>query len=390
MIATFIALVALTGAQAQDSPRRKTMLPNNSIVFVEHIPSPVLSVQLIASARGVEEKPTTHGLRHLLEHLILRGRDGRLDTRLESQGMFFTGRTYRDAMQIEVFCTATQLDIALDAIREVLSPRPFSAGEIEKELRVLTEELAMQSDAVRLSSAAWTTAFGPGGLDPLGDLGVMAKVATDASLQEVRARHFHPANLVLSISGDVELGAVTAKASALLSTLTRQNSLATAPPPERQGKPARGEAASAFGECRAAISNGAKTKETAAQLCAAFAIANKFPTAFVTYTPTLRIGLVILGRTDERSGIGLFIDELTDGDISALFPIGKALGQEWLRKQLSDSEGNSWLRGLLLCQSPVATPDIIQENLESLSFSDFRAGVRSFNKDRAIVISGGR
>src|SRR6476469_6543311 len=99
-----LALAAFTLIALQvQPPRLRTVLSNNSAVLVEPMANEkTISIQLWAASRGVEERPETHGLRHLLEHVLALGPNRDLDQRLETVGGELFARTFRDGTQIEV------------------------------------------------------------------------------------------------------------------------------------------------------------------------------------------------------------------------------------------------------------------------------------------------
>lgn len=368
-----------------ESPRLRTLLPNGSVLLAERMPeAKYLSVQLFAGVRGVEETPANHGWRHLLEHLILKGKDGTLDDRMERQGVFFVGRTYRDAMQIEFWGKPTTLTPMLAAVTELLQPLKTTPEAIAREVGIMGSELANQADASWLAREAWTTAFGDQGMDPLGDPAAMAK-ATPEELEELRKLHFAPSNLVLIISGPIDVDKVTSVARALLDDLDGPSPFKTK---SRTGKPGRGQTDEAFGEVRGALVDG--LEEGAGALCAAYAISSRLENAYVTYTPTTGQGLAIVGRMDANNTIGQYVDGLTEGEEAALMPIGKLLAERWLTGRMSTPSGSGYLRGLLLAQKSSARPEDLQEAVRKLDWPGFKAAMARFKKDRAVIAVGVR
>lgn len=380
---SFAAGLALLFSPPQQPPRLRTLLDNGAVVLVEPVPSATISVQLFASSKYAPETAASHGYRHLLEHLIARG-DGTLDRRLESQGCFLIARTLRDAMQIEVTVGPNQLNVALDALREVLRKPTITQEGIDHELRVMRDELAMQDDAALLASSAWETAYGEGGLDPLGTFDSMYR-ATPEKLSDVFERQFAGDGLALVVTGPVDLDATTKIASALIAT--RAKGRAATAPPERVGKPGRGFAP-AIGEARGAIVPSLNTPKTAAALAAALAIAVQVPSCFVTYTPSIRPGIVTLGRTDYGDDLGSFI-EAYKPDASEMAR-GKALARAWVLRQLETPSGSGFLRGLLLCQDPGSRPEQLLKQIDDLSLAEFQIGASLFSPGRAAIAVGDR
>ncbi|MFI5385074.1 MAG: M16 family metallopeptidase [Fimbriimonadales bacterium] len=380
---SLIASVALLSAQDQP-PRLRTVLDNGSIILVESMPREhVISVQLFASAKYVPETEETHGYRHLLEHLVARG-DGRLDRKLESEACFLQASTLRDAMQVELTVGPSQLQVALDSLATILRKPQFTQEQIDNEVRIIRSELAMEDDPLLLSSAAWKAAYGDAGLDPQGTFDSMYR-ATPEKLDQVFDRQFAGDGLALVIAGPVDLDKATGAAEALLTPFPKGRFPAS--PEGRFGKPGRANARG-FGECRGAIVPGFSMPQTASALAAALAIANELPNCFVTYTPTAHAGLVLVGRTDMNSGVGLYIDGLKSG--AGLMARGKMLARRWVESQLRTPSGIAYLRGLLLCQGASYRPETMLDQIDAVTPKEFDDAIKAFSADRAAIAVGTR
>src|SRR4051812_48412530 len=95
--AVFAAPGRRTQNLQEEPPRLRTIFKNGAVLLVENLPqAKYVSVQLFASDKHLPDTPETHGYRHLLEHLALKGPKRDLDLQMERQGVFFLGRTLRD------------------------------------------------------------------------------------------------------------------------------------------------------------------------------------------------------------------------------------------------------------------------------------------------------
>lgn len=360
---------------------------NGSVLLVERFPgAKTLSVQVFAGNRGVEEKPSTHGFRHLLEHLVLKGQKGDLDHRLESVGIFFTGRTHRDAMQFEFSGRADQLEPILAAVGELLEAPNLSQEILDRERAIMVEEFALVPDAQRLSRTAWQAAYGEDGLDPFGSESAITG-ATPDSLRALHSRMFHPGQLVVVVAGDIDLKTTTARVRTLIEDRTTDEILPA--PSVRHGIRARLEADDAFGEVRAALVSGIGSG-TAATLCAAYALAAWVENAYVTYTPSSTGGLVLIGRTDANNALGSTIDQLAEADEIVLFDMGKTLARSWLSEQLKQPASAASLRGLLMAQAPHLRPETLLEEVLQVGWTDFRRAIGQFRRANAVIAVGTR
>ena len=361
-------------SKQQNDPRLRILLPSGAIAFAESMPgSKYFCLQLFASSRGARDTAATHGWRHLLEHLLTKGPDKVLEARLESQGVFLTAETQRDAMNFSFVGPPEKIDLAIAAVREILQPLRTTEKEIEMEARILVQEIALAPRSKKLSQALWISSFGTEGLDPIGNPEAIAK-ATVSSLELMRRRHFAPQNLVLSLVGPVE---VDASIKQLIAILPKEKG--PFEPDATVRKTGVSSTASLDGaHARGAPVPGWDEPETAAALAAALALGSEGDNRFVIYTPSTQPGLVILGSEEPNSGLGDWIQKLKPFEIDALFARSKLLAEGWVKRYLNSPEGCAFLRGFLYAQRSSATPDAMLENIRRFTIEQFRAGVEKF------------
>jgi predicted Zn-dependent peptidase len=378
-----LLLLAQTAVLIQDTPRLKSELSNGAVVLAERVPeSKTMAVQLLASCRGVAESRESHGRRHLLEHLIAKGRSGDLDLRLEARGVFLRAETTRDFLRVSITGPAGELDLALQAISEVLLPTQWTKEQVAKEAGIVAQELALLPDATLFSNAMWRAAYGDAGLDPLGDKDVVATTTPD-QLATLWRDQFSAPNLLLAVSGPLSVDEQTRRAKTVLVGLSKA---APKPLPSRPaGKPGRTEVDDAFGEARGALTPGFLDQKTAAIVAAGFAIAGFQQGGYLTYTPTSQFGLVLVGQTDDNYGLGMKIDELTDAEKAAYFEPARNMARRWYLSLLQTPVQAGRLRGGLQLMSPGARPETFLSNLESMTPADFLRGFEAFSKDRAVI-----
>jgi predicted Zn-dependent peptidase len=339
---------------------------------------------LFASSKGVFEPMT--GLRHVLEHLVVEGKDGKLDARLEEAGAFLKAQTTRDFMEISISCDPNNAQIGLEAIAEILGPRKWSDERIKHEVEVISQEAALEEESSKLAAAAWHVAFGAAGLDPIGDLSALPS-ATSQEIEAVRSESFLPSNLVLVIEGPVKLNAGTDDGRMVFAGIKPGKSMATVfrSVVSKSGR----EVIDGFGEARGVVVPGISEPATAASLAGALAIASLVPDSFVTYTPSTQAAVITVGNTNRRNVIGRTIDGLEAGEGDGLFQRGRALAYRWLRRQLDNSLLDAQLRGQLMVQSPGARPEALEQNIVHLTLAQFQAALARLGHDQALVAVGG-
>ena len=382
---TLLSLFAFALAQQlpeiERAPRLRTILPNGATVLVERVPNASrVYARLFLSARGAEDAPATHGLRHLLEHLVATGRDGRLDERLEREGAFLSPQTLRDAIEFDCDAPGGKLGLALGALGEMLSLRPLAQEAIVREVGVVRQEGALQTPSARLSAAAWRVAYGDAALAPFGDPETMRR-ATPAALADLHRRLCAGPNLVIVVAGDVDLDKATAAAASVVRTAPRLEARFGARPEGKGGQ----EEADAYGEARALPVPAYDSPRAVAALAVALALASDVETGFVTYTPSGRPGLVILGQTGENSGLAARVD---GADAASLWGRGRLLVRLWLQRQTADPGASASLRGLLLAQSPDYSPDRMREAIEGMTFKGFEAALAALKGPGAVRVVG--
>lgn len=383
-LSTLVALVLAAQAPApiQDAPRLRTILKSGAISLIERIPNADrCSVQLWATGRECRETPETHGRRHLLEHLVAKGKNRDLDRRLEMRGMYLTAQTFRDAMKFEINCAAKDVAFATRALREIMDPMEFTADEIAKEARVIEQELALVPPEQHLAAAAWRQAYEDRGLDPLGTA-FSIKETTPADLKDLHARQFDRRGLVMVIAGPVSLAEASVFAADALGETPGPKKPAEEPRPVGQSGEAKAEAP---GEARAAIVPGLGESRAIWVLTAGMALASHAEVG-ILYTPSAQPGLVVL-TSPESGRLVRAIDEITDAEALALFPIGMALMESWLG-QASDPAAVASLRGALLAQRVDLKPEGLLEVLRRMTPENFMEGFAAFKVGKAVVVEG--
>ncbi|MCW5942836.1 MAG: insulinase family protein [Fimbriimonadaceae bacterium] len=364
------------------------MFESGASCLVERMPDArEVAISLWASSRSARETPTTHGFRHLLEHLVAKGRDGTLDARLESEGITLTASTYRDATHIQLSCPVGKEATGLAALAEILRPFATTPEAIRREVAVMRHEFASVADADRLAAAGWVASFGGKGLDPFGTLAAL-EGATPDSLRDLHARQFAKPNLCVVVVGPVDLDRTTARIAELVATAPDGGPSAGDPLPAPVA--GRVEIEQAVGEARTGFVNGFLRPGTLATLGAALAVASEMGDCFVAYTPSLGPGVVTLGREEQVGGLGARLDALTEADKATLYRSGYDLLRRWIDRYLTSPSGVAYLRGFLQVQELGARPEDAVGLAKKMTFDEFKEGLAAFGRDRATIVVGVR
>jgi len=376
-----ILIAAVISCQVEKAPRLKAVLPNGAMVLCQNVPSAKkLSIHLIVSTNGSPESPAQHGMRHLLEHLVARGKAGRLDAKLERRGAILTAQTTRDALIFTVECRPETLSESLEGLGEVLALQTYSQEAIDLEVKTISQELALALPETSVYADAWRVAFGDFGLDSLGNPEQL-KAATPESLLAIHRDLFRASQMILVLSGPYDVDLLMAQAKPVLAKLpTTVTGPYVAWP---QGKPGETVNETGYGECRGAIVTGMGEKSTLAVVAAGLILRESIPDWRLVYSPSVMPGLVLL-RAPRRSEMAPVIDGMNDEQRSRNLSQVRHLLNLWIDSM--DRDG--LLRGKLLRQHPNLTPEKLRELSQELTTEDFRRGLEAYKTGNAVVVVG--
>ena len=176
----------------------------------------VRSVSIIAATRigSGFESPSEQGISHFVEHMLFKGTVRRpsyteIAASIERLGGMINALTEPEMTVLWAKVAAPHWRSALDVMIDMMGHSLFDASEIEKERRVIQDEIGMMSDvpeeAVRRSirSRLW-----PGhglGREVAGTPANLETFTSDQMRGHAR-RMFAGANLVVSMAGDIDPG----------------------------------------------------------------------------------------------------------------------------------------------------------------------------------------
>lgn len=208
------SLILVLGRAQIDAPRLRVRLDNGATVIVEHNSSfKMASVAIVFRSDRCKETPDTHGWRHLLEHVAARGSDGKLEQRLERLGWMTNAWTYRDSMVFAAIGPAKQTHAVIDLVASIPLVRGVKKEVLDIEKQVILHELALLTDAQRLTNHAWLKVFEDDGLDGWGKEESILK-ADLADIARLATQQFDARGMVVAVAGPVEIGATMRQATA--------------------------------------------------------------------------------------------------------------------------------------------------------------------------------
>ncbi|HEX5577642.1 MAG TPA: pitrilysin family protein [Gemmatimonadaceae bacterium] len=191
---------------------RRTVLSNGLTVLSEHMPG-VRSVALGAWVRAasLNEKPEVMGVSHMVEHMVFKGTPTRttkdLALSLETLGGSLDAWTSREHTSYQARVLDEHVEQAADVLADLIFRPLLRQSDLDLERKVVLEEISTVDDTpddlvFELHGAAlWGDH--PHGYPILGTReSVTALTAGD--LRALHDRAYHPGNVVLAASGNIE------------------------------------------------------------------------------------------------------------------------------------------------------------------------------------------
>jgi predicted Zn-dependent peptidase len=174
-----------------------------------HTRSVSISVYIGAGSRY--ETPPEAGLSHFVEHLCFKGTEHRPTPReisevIDSVGGILNASTDRELTVYYCKVALPHLELALDILVDMLRRSLFAADEVEKERKVILEELAMVADSpsqqvdVLIDEVLWPDQ--PLGWDVAGNEESVRGITREMTVTHLR-RQYVPNNAVVSVAGNI-------------------------------------------------------------------------------------------------------------------------------------------------------------------------------------------
>jgi predicted Zn-dependent peptidase len=178
-----------------------------------------VSIECFFAVGSRYEAAELAGVSHFIEHMLFKGSERyptaqAISETIEGVGGILDAATDREVTVYSAKVASHHLDLALGLLADMILYPRFDPAELEKERRVIIEELSMYHDSpqdwvhVLADATLW-----PGGL-PLGRdvAGSRETVRTISRAQMLayKAAHYTPGALVISVAGDTTHEAISA------------------------------------------------------------------------------------------------------------------------------------------------------------------------------------
>lgn len=209
-----VTSAAVSAAQSAAEPDVfRTTLPNGMRAIVRERPgADVVAISVATRGGSRDEQRETVGAAHFMEHMFFQGTPRRpdsadLDREIEARGGWTNAWTGWESINFQVVTPIDDLDLAVDVIADQMVNSLFAPEKIDKERRVVLEELngRLNSPATKAYDLFWIEVFGD---HPARNLPIGNRDTIDRSTREVlvafRDTFFVAENMVVAVVGDVQ------------------------------------------------------------------------------------------------------------------------------------------------------------------------------------------
>ncbi len=236
----------ISGAKELAPHLHKTTLDNKLTLLVKETPgTKIATVQIWVKAGSVYEDNNEAGITHLIEHMIFKGTPSRgpggLAGAIEEKGGSINAYTFFEQTVYHATLPSRYWETALDVLVDAVLNSSFDAGELEREKKVVLEEVHMRNDrpTTKLFQAMMSTSYQthPYRLPVIGSEESVSGFTRDDILSYM-AKHYHPENFIVVVVGDVRHAEVRTKVKKLMGDLEPGTFVRPEPPREKpQEKP---------------------------------------------------------------------------------------------------------------------------------------------------------
>jgi len=188
----------------------RKVLKNGLTILFEKRKLPVVSVAFAARHGGINESSEEKGISHFIEHLLYKGTEKRnskqIAEEIERNGGELNGFTSDVVTAFWCKMPSSQINVALDVLGDMIKNPKFDEKEIEKERKVIFEEIKMYHDNPRLHvfEEMHKSLFkAPFGIPLIGTIESMNSINREKMVEKFK-KVYTPNNLILVVIGDAK------------------------------------------------------------------------------------------------------------------------------------------------------------------------------------------
>jgi predicted Zn-dependent peptidase len=223
---------------------QKDVLENGLRIITSPMPEMrSVTIGLFLAVGSRFEKPKESGVSHFIEHMLFKGSSKYPTSKdisgtIEGIGGVLNAATDKELTVYWAKVAGSQFALAFDVLVDMILAPKFDTTEVEKERKVIIEELGMYMDSphdwvhVLVDEVMWPNH--PLGWDVGGTKDSVSGI-TRRSMVGYMARSYGPENLVISVAGDVKHQLVLSEARKLFASWERKTLPSYKPAPSHNG-----------------------------------------------------------------------------------------------------------------------------------------------------------
>ncbi|MBU2562254.1 MAG: insulinase family protein [Nanoarchaeota archaeon] len=193
--------------------KRKVLKSGMTLLF-EKRKLPVVSVAFAVRNGGINEKPSEKGISHFIEHMLYKGTPTRnsqkIAEEIEKNGGGLNGVT--DEFLTAYFCKmpSKHINLALDVLSDMVKNPLFNEVELEKERKVIFEEIKMNHDLPmryvleEIQKALYNGALG---INLAGNYKTLRKMNREILVERFN-QTYTPSQMILVVVGDTDFNKI--------------------------------------------------------------------------------------------------------------------------------------------------------------------------------------
>lgn len=188
----------------------RKILKNGMTVILEKRDLPIVSVAFAVRNGGVNENENEKGISHFIEHMLYKGtstRDAKkIAEDIEKRGGELNGFTSEEITAYWCKMPARHLNIALDVLGDMIKNPLFDEKELQKERKVIFEEIKMYHDNPRMHSYDEIQKLlynGTMRMNLAGTFDTMNTITKDKILSKFK-QIYTPNNIILCVVGNAD------------------------------------------------------------------------------------------------------------------------------------------------------------------------------------------
>jgi predicted Zn-dependent peptidase len=188
----------------------RKVLKNGMVVLLEKRDIPVVSVGFAVRNGGINEHEGEKGISHFIEHMLYKGTPTRnakkIAEEIEKNGGVLNGFTDETITAYWCKMPSKHLDVALDVLSDMVKNPLFDEKEMNKERKVIFEEMKMRRDTprIRVLDVIQEHLYEkPLGINLIGTEKTMNSITRDKMVEKFK-EVYNPNNMILCVIGEAD------------------------------------------------------------------------------------------------------------------------------------------------------------------------------------------